>query len=204
MVKFFIRDFKETDLYGVTDLYIEAFSKGPWSEFKKCKQCGINYGENEVRKTEYYTGYRGETDDYLVTVNEKGEVLSNCKKCGADMKPGGQGGCKPIYLTSENLVDFWSRKDVKEDIDFCQSQKNPKILIAETQTKTFGTRYFPGIEERFLLQGKMVGFCWGYKLPFEKFPFLKDKVDKNSGYGDELVVTSELEELASVKDCYKN
>jgi ribosomal protein S18 acetylase RimI-like enzyme len=193
MVNFFIRDFKEKDLYEVSDLYIEAFSERPWNEFKKCKRCGINYGKNEVKKVEYYTGFRGQKDSYMTVVNKKGKIISKCKKCRCSVKPEGEGGCKPVYRTSTNLVDFWTRKDVENDLRFCQSQANPKILVTERIP-----RFISGVWED--VTYSILGFCWGYRLPFEKFPFLFQKVEKNSGYVDEIVVRSDFRRMSIGKN----
>jgi ribosomal protein S18 acetylase RimI-like enzyme len=164
------------DTRSVTDLYIEGYAEYPWSELKKCKKCGINYGKNEIKDFEYYRGFRGMKGNYTAAVNSKGEELSNCKKCGVDITPiNFGGGCKPEFFTSNNLVDFWTKEDVEDDLRFCQSQRNPKTLVTEDM-KTY----------------EIVGFCWGYKLPFEKFPFLFDKVEKNSGYVDEILVRSDF------------
>lgn len=179
-MKYFIRDFSEKDISEVINLYQEIFAESPWIEFKKCKKCGVNYGKNEVERVEYYTGFRGQKDNYMAIVDKKGKILSNCKKCGISMKPWGVFDCKPTYFTSENLVDFWTWEDVESDIRFCQSQTNPKILIAQAgeTSRIFDDNY------------EIVGFCWGYKLPIDKFPFLDGEIDKDSGYGDELAVKS--------------
>jgi len=167
----------------VINLYEEVFAEPPWNEFKKCKQCGVNYGKDEVKSIEYYTGFKGQKDSYLSIINEKGKILSNCKQCKTSMKPTDESGCKPIYYTSDNLVDFWMRENVENDLKFCQSQKNPKILVTEKIP-----RFSPGVWED--VTYSIVGFCWGYKLPIDKFPFLDGKIDKDSGYGDELAVKS--------------
>ncbi len=133
------------------------------------------------------------------------DTIKKCKNCGTDL---GKVVCKKCginmevktssywagtrYFTNENLVKYWSPKDILEDIEYCQKQRNSKFLVAETKAETFGIRYFPGIEERFLSLGKIIGFTWGYQLPFNKFPFLRNNVNKNSGYVDELAVKSDF------------
>lgn len=181
-MKYFIRDFQEIDLPEITNLYIEGYSEQPWSEFKKCKQCGINYGKDEIREIEYYTGYYRQKNNYLSIINEKGEKLSKCKKCDSSMEPEVFGGCKPLFLTSRNLVDFWTKEDVINDLRFCQSQKYPTIPVAENTE----------IDSEFNETCEVVGFCYGYKLPFQKFPFLKGKVNDKSGYVDEIVVRNDF------------
>jgi ribosomal protein S18 acetylase RimI-like enzyme len=188
-VKYFIRDFQEIDLPEITNLYIEGYSEQPWNEFKKCKHCGINYGKDEVEIVEYNTGFYRQKDCYTAPFNERG-ILSKCKKCNASMKPVNNGGAgKPIYYTSDNLVDFWTRKDVENDLRFCQSQANPKILVTERIP-----RFISGVWED--VTYSILGFCWGYRLPFEKFPFLFQKVEKNSGYVDEIVVRSDFRRMS--------
>ena len=66
----------------------------------------------------------------------------------------------------------WTYEAVKEDIEFCKNQKYPKILVAEKNYE-------------------IVGFCWGYQLPMDKFQFLKGKIKEPAGYGDELAVKDE-------------
>ena len=175
-MNFFIRNFQKEDLGAVTALYIDGYADYPWNEFKKCKQCGINYGKNEIKEFQYYRGFGWMRSKYTAAINSDDEKLSNCKKCGVDISPKNFGiSCKPEFLTSVNLVDFWTEEDVRNDLEFCQSQKNPKILVTENQ-RTYET----------------IGLCWGYKLPFEKFPFLSGKIDEDSGYVDEILIRSDF------------
>lgn len=76
--------------------------------------------------------------------------------------------CKKCNI-SLSLLEFWSNVEIKKDLDFALSQRECVILIAESNRL-------------------MSGFLWGYKLPLEKFPFLKGKVDINSNYMDEIAV----------------
>ena len=171
MVNSFIRDFMKGDLGEVISLYIDEYAESPWNEFKKCKNCGINYGKDEIKEFKYYAGFNGFKRKYTAAVNSSGERISNCKKCGVDISAKNFGGCRPELITSENLVDFWTEDDVKDDLRFCQSQEFPKILVTENQ-KTYD----------------VIGFCWAYKLPFEKFPFLPNYLEKNSVYIDEILM----------------
>lgn len=100
--------------------------------------------------------------------------FKKCSKCGAsygifeinlDLKY-----CKKCNEKLE-LVEFWSSEDIKQDLEFALSQKNPIVLVAENSE---------GLE----------GFCWGYQMPFEKFPFLIGKCDMDSNYMDEIAVKS--------------
>ncbi|MBD3303798.1 GNAT family N-acetyltransferase [Candidatus Woesearchaeota archaeon] len=67
------------------------------------------------------------------------------------------------------LIDFWSSEDIIQDLEFALSQQNKAVLVAENSA---------GI----------AGFTWGYKLPFEKFPFLEGKISPGTLYMDEIAV----------------
>ncbi|MBT5021940.1 GNAT family N-acetyltransferase [Candidatus Woesearchaeota archaeon] len=84
-----------------------------------------------------------------VEVIQKPEI---CKSCNTEL----------------NLIEFWSNKEIIEDLDFACAQKNPIILVAEN---------CDGI----------AGFTWGYDLPIEKFRFLTGKTN-NANYMDEISV----------------
>ncbi|MBW3002660.1 GNAT family N-acetyltransferase [Candidatus Woesearchaeota archaeon] len=67
------------------------------------------------------------------------------------------------------LVDFWSSEEIIQDLEFALSQPNQLVLVAENSN---------GI----------AGFTWGYRLPFEKFPFLEGKINPSTLYIDEIAV----------------
>ena len=68
------------------------------------------------------------------------------------------------------VTEYWSNKDIKEDIRFAQKQQKSIILIAE-------------------LEEQIQGFIWGYLFPKNKLIFLENKVDANANYLDEIAVT---------------
>ncbi len=68
--------------------------------------------------------------------------------------------------------ETWNDKQVKEDLELAVSQPLPVILVAEDDKE-------------------IIGFTWGYKLPFEKFYFLKGKVSEKASYIDEIAVKKE-------------
>jgi len=68
---------------------------------------------------------------------------------------------------------FWTSEMVDEDINFALSQKDFIGKLA-------------------LNSNNVVGFTWGYKLPLEKFPFLKEVVGEDVIYIDELAVKSDF------------
>jgi len=76
-----------------------------------------------------------------------------CKKCG-----------NPLAL-----IEFWSKKEIKADLDFAFSQKKPIVIVAEKD-------------------GLLIGTVWGYILPIEKFPFLNSIISQNSNYIDEIAI----------------
>jgi len=105
-----------------------------------------------------------------------------CKRCGVNfgkkeaesVRPGTN--CKGCGSLLE-LAEFWSAVDIIEDLKFALSMTTPIILVAEIP-----------------LQG-VVGFVWGYRLPFEKFPFLGGKVSKGAHYMDDIAVASGFRRL---------
>lgn len=80
-----------------------------------------------------------------------------CRKCE-----------KPI-----NLVKYWPKSSVVQDLDFALSQRRPIALVAENSKG-------------------LVGFAWGYKLSLKKIPLLK-----GMGYGSN---TNYLDDIAVKKD----
>jgi ribosomal protein S18 acetylase RimI-like enzyme len=67
------------------------------------------------------------------------------------------------------LVPFWSVEDIRADLDFASSQPAATGLVAEVDKK-------------------LIGFIWGYRLPFNKFPFLREKVSNDAIYVDDIAV----------------
>jgi len=86
-------------------------------------------------------------------INQVPNVGAICKKCENPLE----------------LEEFWSSKDIQQDLEFAISQPCPLILVAENDDG-------------------LCGFTWGYQLPFEKFPFLDGKIIENSSYMDEIAV----------------
>jgi len=71
---------------------------------------------------------------------------------------------KPLHM-----IEFWSNSDIIADLEFALNQPNPIVLVAE-------------------LGSELAGMSWGYKIPFDKFPFLKGKIPAESSYMDEIAV----------------
>lgn len=69
--------------------------------------------------------------------------------------------------------ESWTDEDIKNDLRFALSEKEPTVLVA-------------------LNDYCLCGFCWGYKIPFEKFPFLQGKINQNSNYMDEIAVKKSM------------
>lgn len=63
----------------------------------------------------------------------------------------------------------WTDEEVKQDLEYAMSQRNPLVLVA-TRRDAF------------------LGFAWGYELPIEKFPFLQGIVNEKSMYIDDIAV----------------
>lgn len=80
-----------------------------------------------------------------------------CKKC-----------LKPL-----NLIEFWSTREIKSDLEFALSQDCPIMLVAESK-------------------GEIAGFTWGYKLPMKKFPFLNGLIALETNYMDEIAVSGNM------------
>lgn len=64
--------------------------------------------------------------------------------------------------------EVWTPNEVREDLKLAFSQEKPIALVAENR--------------------EITGFTWGYKLPLEKFPWLKRIVSENTSYMDEIAV----------------
>lgn len=69
--------------------------------------------------------------------------------------------------------ETWTDGQVKEDLEFALSQELPIVLVAEDEFR-------------------ILGMSWGYKLPFEKYPFLRGVVNNNSSYMDEMAVKKDV------------
>ena len=65
--------------------------------------------------------------------------------------------------------ETWKTEEIESDVNFAKTQYEPIILVAETNKK-------------------IIGFTWGYKLPIDKFDFLKGKIKENTSYIDEIAV----------------
>lgn len=69
--------------------------------------------------------------------------------------------------------ETWSDEDVEKDLRFALSQSQPIVLVAmDNET--------------------LVGTSWGYKLPLEKFPFLRGRVNPSCSYMDEMAVNAQI------------
>lgn len=62
-------------------------------------------------------------------------------------------------------------KEIAVDLDHAQSQKDVVMLFAK-------------------INGAVVGFIWGYRIPLKEFQFLKSLIPSNSNYIDSLAVSS--------------
>jgi len=105
------------------------------------------------------------------------DEFMKCSSCGVNygrdesQKP--PETCKNEKCTEKlKLIEFWSSKEITEDLDFANSQPEPIILVAENNRG-------------------LVGMTWGYQLPFEKFPFLEGRIDQKSNYIDEIAVAGD-------------
>lgn len=77
-----------------------------------------------------------------------------CKKCG-----------KGLF---GNFCEFWSSKDITNDLESALKKESPIVLVAEI--------------------GFIMGFTWGYKLPKGQFPFLEERIVQPAVYMDEMAV----------------
>lgn len=67
------------------------------------------------------------------------------------------------------LEEFWSRKTVKEELEFALAQADSVVLVAEDKDG-------------------LAGILWGYRASFEKYPFMKGKVREDANYWDTVAV----------------
>lgn len=72
--------------------------------------------------------------------------------------------CEPL-----KFEEFWSREAVKEELEFAPSSQDSIVLVAEDKD---------GI----------AGILWGYRVSFEKYPFLEDKAGEDANYWDTVAV----------------
>lgn len=68
-----------------------------------------------------------------------------------------------------SLVEFWSEADIIGDLEFALKQPDSIVLVAENSDG-------------------LIAFTWGYRIPFDKFLFLKGKIPVESSYMDEIAV----------------
>ncbi len=68
------------------------------------------------------------------------------------------------------LEEFWSRETVKEELEFALASQDSIVLVAEDK------------------DGSLAGILWGYKVSFEKYPFLEGKVREDANYWDTVAV----------------
>jgi ribosomal protein S18 acetylase RimI-like enzyme len=106
------------------------------------------------------------------------DEYQKCTSCGVEygIKESETAGpdCKKCESPLE-LVEFWSPEDIKGDLEFAKAQKDPIVLVAENGTG-------------------LVGFSWGYQIPFDKFKFIEGKVDPKTSYMDEIAVSGNRRE----------
>ena len=65
--------------------------------------------------------------------------------------------------------ETWNPEEIKQDLEFAFCEKEPIVLVAETDNI-------------------LAGFVWGYNLPLEKFPWLANVIKNNANYMDEIAV----------------
>lgn len=94
-------------------------------------------------------------------IYESRTAKQSCKKCNGPLK----------------LEEYWSRKDVYDDIGYAMSVDWRRILVAE-------------------MNGKLAGFTWGYRMNREKFGFLSESEVLSKG-GEIMYV----DEVATSPDC---
>jgi ribosomal protein S18 acetylase RimI-like enzyme len=166
-----VRPYEPADFPQLAQVYKSAFAEPPWDEFRKCGECGVNYGRQEVASSSYIPRGAGqEAESFEYPVDSAGEMIKSCKKCGTDMSAG-FGGCDPYWQTPNSLVPFWSDTDIQADLEFALSQEKPIALVAGNCID-------------------MLGFTWGYQLSMEKFSFLNGIVRPDACYMDEIAVTA--------------
>ncbi|MBI2632238.1 GNAT family N-acetyltransferase [Candidatus Pacearchaeota archaeon] len=99
-----------------------------------------------------------------------------CSNCGVNYgineTKASLGICKRCRLPLK-LIEFWSEEDIRKDLLFALSQNSPILLVAK-------------------YDGIIKGITWGYQLPLPKFPFLKEVIDPDSNYMDEIAVDGKV------------
>ena len=103
--------------------------------------------------------------------------FKKCSACGINYgreevarRPDTCKNCQsPFTLGKLVLEEFWTAKEITNDLENALSAECPIVLVAESE-------------------GLLVGFTWGYLLPFDKFPFLNGLTNKRSNYMDEIAV----------------
>lgn len=50
LVAFTIRAYSPEDMEQIIRVYKSAFAEKPWDEYRKCRQCGVNYGIEEAEQ----------------------------------------------------------------------------------------------------------------------------------------------------------
>lgn len=177
-----VRAYNSEDLKQLIEVYKSAFAEYPWNEFMKCLKCGVNYGKDEVRRFNKVISDIdiGNFFEPKETVRVKCPCCKQniekafCKKCGQDLTAEKETNSRTIIgKTSPYFVEYWNDKEIVSDLNNAFAQEKPIVLVAE-------------------ISSKLAGFSWGYKLPIEKFAFLKGKVNSNSNYMDEIAVSSDL------------
>lgn len=145
----------------------------------KCAKCGISYGKDEVYESFVYDrrgikwGYKQPNRTTYCKECGKPKKNTYCKKCGTDLTAFIQPIVGGSYAsTSEDFVPYWSYEDITNDLEYAKSKQDTIILVAETGDE-------------------LIGFTWGYKLPLEKFPFLKGNIKGKASYIDEIAVNGD-------------
>jgi hypothetical protein len=136
----------------ILDAYKLIFSKHPWEEELICANALVN-GENGTPKCE--TQYRTEQCEKYDLIKETNEVINDCR--GNYYKRNGQ-----IHLLSDvylfNNGNCFGCGEPLKTINFYPDFVNHKELFSEAISE-------PGfIGKLGLVDGKIVGFSWGYPL----------------------------------------
>lgn len=82
--------------------------------------------------------------------------------------------CKKCNEVLE-LEEFWSKETVKKELGFALSRPDSIVLVAEDKDG-------------------LAGILWGYRVSFEKYPFLKGKVREDANYWDTVAVKKDRRE----------
>lgn len=168
VVAFTVRPVKEADKPQIGQVYVEAFAEKEWNEFYKCAKCNTNYGKSEISLLETERDGCSGGDNPI-----KGNCITlaanppYCSRCEVYLGPEDLG--RGNLRTSPNLVPYWTVEAAIADLEAGLSREKPIALVAEQDNE-------------------IVGFTWGYKLPFSDFEFLSDKVLPKSSYMDEIAV----------------